>query len=329
MSFKICSIGCGDMSTVGHGPSFRKYAQENPEVTLAACCDLNADKAERYRQSFGFAKAYTDMDRMLSAEKPDAVSLVVPVELTEPLTAKLLRAGMPVILEKPPGLDREQTLRLMDVAAQTGTPHQVAFNRRFMPVVRRFLELRQGREGQFWQYDFFRVNRKDRDFSTTSIHGIDTLRFLAGVDYRHVEFRYYPNPHDSDLVPDITLDCAFADGSVGRITFAPASGICAERCMMHGTNQMISASMPYHGVNGSMDGTGSILLARDNRIVTKEQMPESEEFFLSNGFYGENAHFFDCIRAGVRPTDDIASGLQSVEIAECIRKRKDRYDSNL
>lgn len=123
MSFKICSIGCGEMSTIGHGPSFQKYAQENPEVTLAACCDLDAAKAEQYRQSFGFKKAYTDIDQMLSAEKPDAVSLVVPVALTEQLTTKILRAGIPVILEKPPGLDRQQTLRLMDVAEQTGTPN--------------------------------------------------------------------------------------------------------------------------------------------------------------------------------------------------------------
>lgn len=328
MSFKICSIGCGEMSTIGHGPSFRKYAQENPEVILAACCDLDAAKAERYRQSFGFEKAYTDIDQMLSAEKPDAVSLVVPVALTEQLTTKMLRAGIPVILEKPPGLDREQTLRLMDVVEQTGTPNQVAFNRRYMPVVQRFLEFRQGREGQLWQYDFYRVNRRDKDFSTTSIHGIDTLRFLVDKPYRHVDFHYYPNPHNSTLVPVITLDCEFIDGSVGRITFAPSSGICAERCIMHGTNQMIYASMPYHGVNGSIDGAGSILVAENNQIILKEET-QDEEFFTSNGFYGENAHFFDCIRSGIRPEGDIASGLQSVEIADCIRKRKDSYNAVL
>ena len=53
-----------------------------------------------------------------------------------------------------------------------------------MPIVRRFKELRQGLEGQMWQYDFFRINRKDADFSTTSIHGIDTLKFLVGSDYK-------------------------------------------------------------------------------------------------------------------------------------------------
>ena len=328
MSFKICCIGCGDMATVGHGPSFKKYAQENPDVTLSACCDLDPVKAETFRSAFGFEKAYTDMDQMLQTEKPDAVSLMVPPAATEPLTIKLLRAGIPVILEKPPGLNKEQTLRMMEVAEQTGTPNQVAFNRRYMPMIQRFKQLRQGREDLFWQYDFYRSNRHDKDFSTTSIHGIDTVRFLAGKPYQHIDFHYYPNPVDSTLVPVITLDVVFVDGARGRITFDPGSGICAERCTMHGTNEMIYAALPYHGINGSMDGPGSILVAEKNQVILREEAPD-EEFFVSNGFYGENAHFFDCIRNGIRPEGDIASGLQAVEIAECIRYRKSSYDANL
>ena len=46
MAFKICAIGCGAMATTGHGPSFQRYAQEHPDVELAACCDLDAEKAE-------------------------------------------------------------------------------------------------------------------------------------------------------------------------------------------------------------------------------------------------------------------------------------------
>lgn len=328
MKFKICCIGCGDMATVGHGPAFRKYALENPEIFLAACCDLDINKAEQFRHAFGFAKAYTDMDQMLAREKPDAVSLIVPPVATAPLTEKLLRAGIPVILEKPPGLDQEQTLRLMEVAERTGTPNQVAFNRRYMPMIQRFAQLRQGHKDLFWQYDFYRSNRRDADFSTTSIHGIDTVCFLAGKPYHHVDFHYYPNPADSTLVPIITLDFVLIDGARGRITFNPGSGICAERCMMHGTNEMIYAALPYHGINGSMDGPGSILVTEKNRIVLREESPE-EEFFVSNGFYGENAYFFDCIRTGLRPEGDIASGLQVVEIAECIRKRKSSYDAIL
>ena len=324
MAFKICTVGCGGMANGGHGPSFRKYAAEREDVILAGCCDIDLGKAEPYREKFGFRKAYTDMEQMLLTEKPDAVSLVVPVSLTEKLSIQVMEMGIPVILEKPPGMNREQTLRMMEVAARTGVPNQVSFNRRFMPIVRRFKELRQGIPGQLWQYEFYRVNRRDADFSTTTIHAIDTVKFLAGSEYAQVDFRYYPNPLNPALVPAITLECSFQDGQAGRITFAPASGISAERCTMHGTNEMIHATLPYHSSQGSLDQNGMITIYKNGDVIHQEP-GEVAEGFVENGFYGENAHFFDCIRAGIRPTDDIASGLQAVEIADCIRNRRETY----
>lgn len=329
MSFKICSIGCGGMAQAGHGPAFRKYAQEHPDTILAACCDVDASRAEKFRNDFGFARAYTGWEEMVRTEKPDAVCLIVPVTLTAELTLEMLRRKIPVILEKPPGMDREQTLRMIEEARRTGTPNQVAFNRRYMPMIQRFSELRQGRTANFWQYDFFRVNRRDPDFSTTCIHGIDTARFLAGSPYRRVEFTYRPIPGAQDWVANITLDCEFQDGAAGRITFAPMTGIVAERCTMHGTNELISCALPYHSSAKLVDGSGKIFLAQNGEILLEENTPTEEELFVSNGFYGENAAFFDCIQAGERPEGDILSGLQSVEIADCIRRRKPRYESAL
>lgn len=36
------------MSTLVHGPSFKKYAEEYKDVCLAACCDLDEEKAKEY-----------------------------------------------------------------------------------------------------------------------------------------------------------------------------------------------------------------------------------------------------------------------------------------
>ena len=326
MAFKICAVGCGAMATRGHGPSFKKYAREHPDTVLAACCDLDPEKGEKYREAFGFQRYYRDLDTMLLAEKPDAVSLVVPVNLTEQLSIHVMEMGIPVILEKPPGMNREQTLRMMEAAERTGVFNQVSFNRRFMPIVREFRQWRQQISGRFWQYDFFRVNRRDGDFSTTSIHGIDTLKFLAGSDYRSVRFRYQPDPGNPELVPVITLDCDFEDGQRGIITFAPATGFLTERCTAHGTNELIHATMPYHGISGAMSGDGELTVLRKGEVLHRNIYGETEGFFVENGFYGENANFFDCVRAGIRPKDDIASGLQSVEIAQCIRAGAEYYE---
>ena len=78
MSFKISVIGCGNHSSLVHGPSYARYVQEHPDTVLAACCDLDESKAKAYREKFGFQKHYTDMRRMLQAEQPDAVCIVVP-----------------------------------------------------------------------------------------------------------------------------------------------------------------------------------------------------------------------------------------------------------
>ena len=48
---------------------------------------------------------------------------------------------------------------------------------------------------------------------------------------------------------------------------------------------------------------------------------------LDNGFYHENAAFFDTIRAGQRPVGDVASGLQAVEIADAVRQRLPSWDA--
>ncbi len=42
--FKICVVGCGGMSTSGHGPSFKKYFEDYKDVELSACCDLDEEK---------------------------------------------------------------------------------------------------------------------------------------------------------------------------------------------------------------------------------------------------------------------------------------------
>ena len=39
-----------------------------------------------------------------------------------------------------------------------------------------------------------RVERRDPDFSTTAIHGLDAVRYLAGADYAEARFRYRELP---------------------------------------------------------------------------------------------------------------------------------------
>src|SRR5204862_1284540 len=131
-----------------------------------------------------------DVARLVEAERPDAVALVVPDTETCRLGLALLERGVPVLVEKPPGRTVDEVDRLI-AAAEGGAggpvPHQVAFNRRFVPLLRearrRLGAISPPAAVQHVHYEMTRVGRRDPYFSTTAIHGLDAVRFLAASDY--------------------------------------------------------------------------------------------------------------------------------------------------
>lgn len=78
-----------------------------PGMKMAKNCELyaiagrNKDKAERYREEFGFTKAYADYDQLLADPMVQAVYIPLPNHLHKEWTIKALRAGKHVLCEKP------------------------------------------------------------------------------------------------------------------------------------------------------------------------------------------------------------------------------------
>ena len=161
MTFKICVIGCGYITQASHGPAYRLYARQHPDVELSACCDTDLPRAERVRAETGFARAYSDAFQMLAVEQPDAVCLNVPVQLTAGLGERILALGIPLLTEKPPALNVDEIDRLAARAAGAGCIHQVAFNRRFAPLVVALKDWLQGQPILHVEHTFTRVARRD------------------------------------------------------------------------------------------------------------------------------------------------------------------------
>jgi myo-inositol 2-dehydrogenase/D-chiro-inositol 1-dehydrogenase len=248
MAFTFCTIGCGSIATRAHGPAYARYAAEHPDTILAACCDLNAHRAETFRCRFGFQRSYTDIAAMLEAEKPDAVCLIAPVELTCTLACSILEKGFPLLMEKPPGQSVEEMDRMIQTAEAAGAPSQVAFNRRTMPLfvrLRRLLEEEVAPGAiQHVRLEFTRTGRDDPDFSTTAIHGIDTARFLVGSDYREIRFHYQPLAHFGEGVANVFLEALFQNGVTGHLHFCPMAGEIAERITVQADEQTFHLHLP-------------------------------------------------------------------------------------
>ncbi len=330
MSFKICTIGCGHHARRVHGPSYQKYVEQFPDVTLAACCDLDENRAKSFQEKFVFQRYYTEIDKMLDREEPDAVCLIVPEELISPLAIKIFKKGYPLLLEKPPGLDKKQAEAMIDIASQKQIPHQVGFNRRYMPLIKKFNQLFANQFSdrsviENITYDLYRVDRKDEDFAATAIHGIDTVKFLAGSKYSKVNFTYQNFPGLGKNVANIYLSCSMANGIKAQINFCPVSGITMERITVNCYNNTFFIKLPvWH----AFDFPGELKHIKQNRVnyrISGRQLTDSQELFVTNGFYQENKEFFDNIRRQKIPAGDIKDSLQAVEISDYIRQRKKTY----
>lgn len=329
MSFRICTIGCGIHSSSYHGPSYKKYAELNPDVVLAACCDINEEKARNFQMEFGFEKYYTDLNDMLYNEKPDAVCLIAPVEFTADLASFILEQGYPLILEKPPGRSKEEVLKLVEIADRKSIPNRVAFNRRFTPLVRelkRLLDEGLQPEGiHSINCEMFRVDRRDSDFSTTAIHAIDLVRFLAGSDYRNIRFSYQELPHIGPGVANIFMSCTFISGATACFNISPVCGVSIERVTVNTQDNTFFLHTPFWS---QYDHPGKLVHLMKNQVIvdaTGKEVSDGDDAFEYMGFYYENASFFDDIRAGRKPVCDLKSTVQSVEVAECIRNRMPEY----
>ena len=247
------------------------------------------------------------------------------------LSIAIMKKGYAVEIEKPPGMNRAQTLAMMRAAKQYGAPHQVAFNRRFTPLLvelrKRLTENRRPGDIQTIRYDLYRVGRRDRDFSATAIHGIDAARFLAGEPYQHVSFDYQELPQLGEGVANIFMEGSFQSGARAQLSFCPDTGITLERAVACLHDYTYFVNLPIWNF---ADAPGSLVgYQKDKKTleIPGGALCTGGEMFETNGFYAEDAGFFEDIRHGRKPLNNLANSLQSVEIADCIRRRLPVYDA--
>jgi len=178
---------------------------------------------------------------------------------------------------------------------------------------------------QHVRYEFTRVGRTDADFSLTAIHGIDMARFLARSDYARIRFNYREFPELGPTTANIMIEGSFESGATVQVEFLPVSGVSYERAAVHVHDHSFYLSLPAANEPG---GLGALRHFHKDKLVaeiTSTQAAGSDDYFIACGFFGENAEFLDSVRDNRRPSGDLATARQSVEIMEFVRERQTQY----
>ncbi len=320
MPIKIAIIGCGWVASSCHGPAIREYASTHASLTLGACVDLDAERAEQFRAAFGFEHAYTNYLEMLDNERPQAVLLNVPPPLTAEMGSAILERGYPLLCEKPPGLSLAEIDRLIDAAQSSHAIHQVAFNRRHMPLIAHLKQRLAQQTVINVDILLTRVYRTDPQFATTAVHAIDAARYLAGCDYQQAFLSAQELPGCGPGVANFELNAVFTSGATAHLSFLPLSGANHEQiCVYCRDDAFILEAFIKAGSPGRLRQfhQGQLVLDTDAFQLTQR----TEDYYL-NGFYHQAATFFKAVESGVQPEHDFKSARQPVEIMAGIMNRR-------
>jgi predicted dehydrogenase len=178
---------------------------------------------------------------------------------------------------------------------------------------------------QHLHYEMTRVERRDSDFSTTAIHGLDAVRYLAGCDYAEARFRYRELPELGPGVVNILVDAVMASGATAHLAFCPVAGVLVERAVAHAHGHSLFLNVPmWSGV----DSPGRLWHFAGGQLVADlggDQVGDGTALFELGGFYRETVAFLDAVAAGRAPSPSLRESRQSVEIAEQIRQRATEY----
>ncbi|NOY82231.1 MAG: Gfo/Idh/MocA family oxidoreductase [Kiritimatiellaeota bacterium] len=329
---RIGVIGAGGIARGVHLPSLN----DMDDVEVVAICDILEDRARAMAEKYAIPNVYTLYKEMLEheASELDAVfALVEPGNMFH-VAWTCLEAGLDTFCEKPPGINLMQAETLARKAEEAGKILQVGFNRRHIPVVREALDIVR-RSTTVTQVEgcFFKCGTGAFDhgslsaFMSDTIHAVDLVRSMANGE--PVAVASVQASHGEPVLNAWNGICRFDNGVMGIIKANYQTGGRVHRFEVHGPAVSAFINLGFGGADCeatilSHHGKAQYSLASrgtgDQGAIRLDgkQLAGSDEFYRYYGFYQEDRHFIDCLKARKEPETSIADAVKSMRLAEML-----------
>ena len=169
----------------GWGLQHARIFAARPDVDFCAVVGRTEEKTRRRAGQFG-TRYYLSIQEMLDKEQPDLVSLSLPNQRHFEPTLEVIRAGFPLLVEKPLVFDLKEADTLLDEADKRGLFFAINFNHRYArPIQMAQQALQAGRLGEvvFATWRFGGEGTSDHPHANlieTQCHAFDQLEYLCG-----------------------------------------------------------------------------------------------------------------------------------------------------
>ena len=189
--FQLAVVGAGRM-----GGIHVEVVQGSTRVDVAAVVDPRPAVREMFATQG--LRCYAGTEELLADGDVDGVLIAAPTGRHRELAELVVRAGIPVLCEKPCGLDSAEASECVAAADRARVPFQIAYWRRYVPELQELRHrIRSGELGELLaihaeQWDEspprseFRKN-SGGIFVDMGVHEFDEIRWLTGSDLTTVK----------------------------------------------------------------------------------------------------------------------------------------------
>jgi len=127
---RIGFVGVGSMGQCAH---LKNYVTV-PDCEVVAIAELRQNLAKRVAEKYGIPKVYASHEEMIEKEKPDGIVSAQQFTRHGIHVPELLKAGVPVMTEKPLAGSLEAGAKIVKAMKESGTWHMVGYHKRSDPA---------------------------------------------------------------------------------------------------------------------------------------------------------------------------------------------------
>lgn len=308
------------VAVVGTGGWARQHARifsRRPDTELVAIVGRDEARTAARASEYG-TTGYTDIDGMLAVEHPDLVTVCLPNEHHFGPTLQLVRAGIPLLVEKPLVFELDQADRLLREAQERNLFFAINFNHRYAePVLRAKAAIDSGELGELvfatWRFggEANLAESPHGNLIETQCHGFDMLEHLVGPIVS-VAAQMTNKTYGAYSTMAIALE--FENGAVGTMLGSYDSSYAyedAQRVELNGT-------------------LGRAVIHDTVRSLTIEHAGDETAKLWRAGYFNDEARTFEytfdrhvdallaAVRAGNEPPVPAAAGRRALALAHAV-----------
>jgi myo-inositol 2-dehydrogenase/D-chiro-inositol 1-dehydrogenase len=304
----VVVVGAGGM-----GKEWIRMLAQSPHATPVGVVDLDLDLAESAVASIGIAGAVvgTSVDEVAERSGAEAVINVTVPQAHRTVNEQALRAGLPVLCEKPLAPSVAEALSLVALADLTGGLLMVSQSRRYFTHLTAFREAVTALgplaavHAQFFHADHepgFRERMQHPLLVDMSVHHFDMLRFFAGDEPTAVRCSSW-NPPWSWFAGDAAATAEFELRSGARFVYS------GSRCTP-GLQTSWNADWRAYGEHGAAAWDGDFVVQVDAGAIEPDLREQPE------GIEGSLEEFVLSLRAGTTPQNEVRANVLSLAMVE-------------